>query len=289
MRPAADVLVIGDALLDVAVAYEVEPHPGGDVPAAIRIAPGGQGANIAVRLARRRLAVGLTCALGPDAAGDLLRERLAVDGVMVDPAPTTETGVVVIVVGPDGERTMFSRRVPLLPLSIDATPAWTVVSGYALLEKGELRLNRDHPGRLAIVGCALPESAAFQWWLRADDLQPDLVVMNADEARAIGADAATLALDFAALVVVTEPDGAQVAYGDGDTPVRRIPFDPIAAVDTTGAGDAFAASLISDLRKTPWPLDDAMLDAALAAAAAFAAQVASVPGAQTRVAAEEPA
>jgi ribokinase len=287
MRPAADILVIGDALLDVAVAPGTEPRSGGDVRASVRIAAGGQGANVAVRLARRRLAVTLACAIGEDAAGSIVRDALAADGVMVDAAPTAQTGVVVIVVGPDGERTMFSQRVPLLPLDIGTPAAWTVVSGYALLEEHELRL--DHRGRLAILGCSLPDGTAFDWWLRADEMRPDLVVLNADEARAIGADTATLALDASALVVVTEPDGVQAAFADPDMRVRRLEVRRVAPVDSTGAGDAFSAALIGDLRRAPWPIDEATLERGLASASAFAAQVAAVPGAQTRVPAEEPA
>jgi ribokinase len=287
MRPAPDVLVIGDALLDVAVAPGAEPRRGGDVRASIRMSPGGQGANVAVRLARRRLVVALACAIGGDAAGRIVRAALDADAVMVDAAPTDETGVVVVVVDPDGERTMFSQRVALLPLDVDTPAAWIVVSGYALLEPRDLRLN--HRGRLAILGCALPDGTAFDWWLRADEMCPDLVILNADEARAIGSDAATLAVGAGALVVVTEPDGVQVARPDPEMPVRRIEVPRAAAVDSTGAGDAFSASLISDLRRGPWPLDEATLERALGAAAAFAAQVAAVPGAQTRVPAEEPA
>ena len=47
------VVVIGDATLDVTVAPAEPMRHGGDVAAAIRLAPGGQGANVAVRLARR--------------------------------------------------------------------------------------------------------------------------------------------------------------------------------------------------------------------------------------------
>jgi ribokinase len=288
MQRVSDILVIGDAVLDVSVAPEDEPRPGADVPAAVGAAPGGQGANIAVRLARRRVPVRLACALGEDVAGRIVRHALSAEGVVLE-AAVRGSGVVVILVAADGERTMFSRRIPLLPLSVDTTAAWTIVSGYVLLEDGELTLN-DCGGRIAVVGCALPDGAASDWWLRARNLRPDLVVMNAEEARAVGgADASTLAVDSGALVVVTEPDGAQSASADPDLPVRRIRVDVVPAVDTTGAGDAFAAALVAELRQPPWPPAEAELDAAMTTAAALAAQVARVPGAQARVASEGPA
>jgi ribokinase len=287
MRRASDVLVIGDALLDVAVAPESEPRPGADVPAAVRATPGGQGANIAVRLVRRGIPVRLACALGEDVAGRIVRYALAEEGVLLEATRTGGTGVVVILVGSDGERTMFSRRIPLLPLTLDAAADWAVVSGYVLLEDGELRLTDR--GRLAVVGCALPERAAAQWWPRVDALRPDLVIMNADEARAVGADATALAREAGALVVVTDADGVQAGFADPDVPVRRIAVEAVRAVDTTGAGDAFAAALITELRDASWPPTPAALDGALSAASAFAAHVAGVPGAQARVSGEAPA
>jgi ribokinase len=282
MRDASEVLVIGDAVLDVAVAPEDEPRPGGDVPAAVGAAPGGQGANIAVRLARRGVPVRLACALGEDVAGRIVRHALSAEGVLLEAAGAGGSGVVVILVAADGERTMFSRRIPLLPLAFDTTAAWTIVSGYVLLEDGELQLN-DRGGRTAVVGCSLPEGAASDWWLRVESMRPDLVVMNAEEARAVGGDAARLALEAAALVVVTRPDGVEAAYPNPELAVRRVGIDRVAAADTTGAGDAFAAALIAELREPSWPPSPPVLDRALAVAAAFAAEVTRVAGAQTRV------
>jgi len=277
MRASADVLVIGDALLDVWVVPEAEPRSGADVPAAVRVGPGGQGANLAVRLARRGVRVRLACALGDDASGRLVRESLAAEGIELDDADAPATGAVVILIGFDGERTMLSRRVPLLPRTLDSAP-WTVISGYALLEGGELRVGS---GRRAVVGCAVPDGDEGAWWLRADELRPDLVVLNGDEARALGAGAPTLAAESGALVVVTEPGGAVVSRADGR--VQRAVIERVPAVDTTGAGDAFAAALLAELHDRSWPPGAAELGAALAAAAELAAQVAGMHGAQAAV------
>ncbi len=61
------------------------------------------------------------------------------------------------------------------------------------------------------------------------------------------------------------------------------------AVDATGAGDAFSAGLIADLADARWPPDAGQLEHAMASGADLASAVASVPGAQGRVAAEPPA
>ena len=127
------------------------------------------------------------------------------------------------------------------------------------------------PGRRAVLGCALPTGAEGTWWQRAAELQPAVVILNADEARAIGADVGTLALDSGALVVVTDRDGAIAASGNADDRPRRATVERAQALDTTGAGDAFAAGI----------------DRALAAGLELAAQVAGVPGAQAPVPLEQ--
>ena len=84
------VAVLGDALLDVSL-DPVEPmRRGGDVPATVRLAPGGQGANLAVRLARRGVRARLACGLGDDPVGRLLREGLEAEGVEVLAASVTQ-------------------------------------------------------------------------------------------------------------------------------------------------------------------------------------------------------
>jgi len=137
---ASTVIVVGDAVLDVLASPSEPIRPGADVPAAVWVAAGGQGANLAVRLARRGVAVELICGLGDDAGGRLLRETLAGEGVRVRTLPADATGAVIVLVDAAGERTMLSRRVALAArLASVASVAsvasdWLVVSGYLLLE-----------------------------------------------------------------------------------------------------------------------------------------------------------
>jgi sugar/nucleoside kinase (ribokinase family) len=61
------------------------------------------------------------------------------------------------------------------------------------------------------------------------------------------------------------------------------------AVDTTGAGDAFAAGLLAAVAATDWPPSEDLLGGALAAAVELASAVARADGAQAAVAGERPA
>ena len=284
------VTVIGDALVDVHVRPSATPRPDADVPAEIRLEPGGQGANLAVRLARRGLSVRLRCALASDAAGQWLRSSLEADGVNVAAAGDA-TGSVVVIVGPDGARTMLSHRIPLVPL-LPGQPepaAWRVVSGYVLVE-GEAAavLGRAAPGaRTVVAGCALAEGEHHAWLRAVADIGVDLLVLNAAEAAALapevepGRCAAELSDRVGGLVVVTDRRGASVSSGS-DVLRRDVPWHPD-GVDSTGAGDAFTAGLVATVMDERWPPTLDLLERGLDDAARLAASVARVPGAQGRV------
>ncbi|MCA1587675.1 MAG: carbohydrate kinase family protein, partial [Chloroflexi bacterium] len=188
--------VVGDALLDVTIDPSEPMRRGGDVPAAVRVGPGGQGANVAVRLARRGVTARLACALGRDAAGRVVREALEAEGVRVEAAAAPATGTVAILLAAGGERAMLSQRVPVTPgvdlAALTRGVDWLVISGYALLEAGALDFARRcaaQQPRRGILGCTLPDARVAEWRSAASAARAQLLVLNADEARAL-ADAA---------------------------------------------------------------------------------------------------
>lgn len=281
----AAVVVIGDALLDVH-ADPAEPiRLGADVPARIALEPGGQGANLAVRLARRGVAVQLITALGEDHAGQVLRDALAADGVDVRSVADTSTGMVVVLRGPAGERTMLSQRPTYAAAASAALPldaAWLVISGYCLLEPEADALARAvaaSPARRALIGCSVPGRLLDRWRELATSMRPDLLVLNEDEAEALGP------LTGNGAVAVTDAAGARLRIGEAIYRAE-VPAGP-PAIDTTGAGDAFAAALIAAILGGQWPPDDP--GDVLAVAVHAAASVARVQGAQAGVPAERDA
>ena len=296
MKPA--VIVVGDALLDVSARPGTPIRPGADVPAEVRIGCGGQGANLAVRLARRGVPVDLVCALGDDPGGTLLREELMREGVGLAAVPAAATGTVVILLDEHGERTMLSHRVPFAgdaAAAVRHDVGWLVVSGYPLLEPaaGELAAALgSRRARRVVVGCAVPDGKRDRWGRAVAELRPDLIVLNHDEAVALlpGASetedlAERLGDRFGAGVVVTDRSGA-TARMNGMRAAARPPAPETPATDTTGAGDAFAAALIAALLRSPWPPSGEALEAALTAAGELASAVAHAVGAVARVAGE---
>jgi ribokinase len=258
---------------------------GGDVPAEIRIGPGGQGANLAVRLARQGVEVDLVCALGDDPAAEIVRAALGADRVHLRELRAEATGTVVILGGADGERTMLSQRAPFAERVAGALAGeapWLVVSGYLLLEPagGQVAgVVAATTARRVLVGCAVPDPLAEAWRAAALAMRPDLLVLNRDEVDR---------LDLGPVdgMAITHAGGAVVSIGEAVVEVETPAGPP--AVDTAGAGDAFTAGLVAGLLDEAWPPPDHRLEDAVRHAVGLAAAVARAPGAQARVAGERP-
>jgi len=280
------VLVIGDALLDVRVAPRESIRPGSDVPARIALGPGGQGANVAVRLARQGVPVELIAALGPDPGGMILRDALRAEDIRLHAVPVESTGAVVVLGDAGGERTMLSQRPAFAHLVAPALltgASWVVVSGYLLHEPEAAGLAEALAQEIdlrVLLGCAVPDALVDPWRSAATALRPELTVLNRDEVR-------RLASARSGGVAVTDAGGATVSIAGVTVESRTAAAAP--ARDTTGAGDAFAAGLIAGLQDAPWPPERERMQDAVEAAVALAGRVARVAGAQTRVAGERAA
>ena len=181
MEARREVLVVGDALLDVTVQPAAPIQAGADVPAEIRIGCGGQGANLAVRLARQRVDVELVCGLGDDRAGALVTDALRAEGVQLSPVSVESTGAVVILLDEVGERTMLSRRAPFAANARVLPADWTLVSGYLFLEAEGVSLAGALGAgttRRVVVGCAVPEPSRSAWTAAVAAMHPDLLILN---------------------------------------------------------------------------------------------------------------
>ena len=300
------VSVIGDSTLDVMVRPAEQPRAGGDVAAHIALSPGGQAANVAVRLARAGASVTLATAIADDATGGLLLSALEADGVTLARLPAERSGTVVALLDPHGERSMLSDRVTLAPAAVARACAgaeWVHCSGYPLAD--------DATGdQLAAVIGALPTITRVS--VGGGSLPPDppraarvrdriatsharLLILGRDEAAALlnlplpslAAAADALASSFPGMVaVVTGGAAGSAAAGPGfalSVPARD-PATPM--IDATGAGDAYAAALIFALGATEWPPDVAVLRAAMEVGSRAGGLVARAAGAQARIAGE---
>jgi sugar/nucleoside kinase (ribokinase family) len=286
------VLVVGDVATDVVAVLSGEPAPGSDRPATIRMRGGGAAANVAVHLARLGSPVLLAGCVGDDPAGRALAAELAAEGVRtaLRAVPGAATGAVVSLVEPGGQRSMLADRGANLALRADDVPPPVPgdhlhVSGYALLDLGPRPAARAALAAALAAGCTVSVDPASTGPLRAagvgrflDDVAGATVLLpNADEARLLtgcgdAADAArALARRHPVVAVSLGADGALWAAGDA---VLHRPAHAATVVDTTGAGDAFAAGLLA-----AW-LGGAEPAGALDAGLALAAAVVGRPGAR---------
>ena len=279
------VVVVGDVATDVVVVLAGEPAPGSDRPATISTWGGGAAANVAAHLARLGIAVELAGCIGDDPSGAGLAAELTAAGVRLAlrTVPGVATGTIVSLVEPGGQRSMLADRGANLELAagdvtVPAPGGHLYVSGYTLLDP-----RPRTPGLRAIqdaeaAGCTVSVDPAstgplarygVDRWL-ADTAAATRLLPNADEARLLTgcgdpADAArALAARYPVVTVKLGPEGA--LWASGDALVHR-PAHPTTVVDTTGAGDAFAAGLLSAWLRSP-DVDPAVaLDAGLARAA----------------------
>ena len=241
---------LGDLALDVIVRLEQPLAPGADATSRIVLTPGGQAANVAAWVAALGGAARFVGKRAADGAGALAAGRLLELGVeVVGPVERTGGGVIVSLVHPTGERTMCADRgvaTELLPTELDA--AWFQdcghlhVSGYALLRE-PVRFAAARAVELARAAGASVSVDLSSWSairdygaarFRADlaGLAPDTVFANEEEDEIIGG-----AIEGTAWIVKRGSAGASF---DG-VEQAAMPVEP---VDTTGAGDAFAAGWI---------------------------------------------
>jgi sugar/nucleoside kinase (ribokinase family) len=260
-------VVVGDVITDVVAVLSGPLATGSDTAAGIRFSGGGQAANTAAWLAAQGAEVTLVAAVGDDETG---RERVAeLERVGVTCAVERHEGYptgTVIVLAHAGERTMISQRGANLRLTaghVDQALASVPddghlhLSAYTLLDAGSrdaglraLAVARERGLTTSVdAASAAPlrrvGAATFLSWVR----DVDLLLVNTDEATALagGLDPAAQAraLTATARRVVVKRGAAGAVWVDRGGTVETAPARGVPVVDVTGAGDAFAAGLLT--------------------------------------------
>lgn len=299
------ITVIGDSTLDVTVRAAEAPRAGGDVPARISISPGGQGANVAVRLARAGADVRLATAIADDSAGRMLAAALEADRVVVVQLGAERSGLVISLLDAAGERAMLSDRVTLDPTALAAAcrgAEWVHCSAYVLADDATgdavaRLLGSLTQARVSAGGGSLPDdpdrSARVRARLAAAGVA--LLILGREEAAALldrplpslAAAADALAVGFPGLIaIVTGAAAGSAAAGPGFALSVPAVEQATPTVDSTGAGDAYVAALILGLRRADWPPGVPRLREAMEQASQVGGLVSRVLGAQGRTAAE---
>ena len=261
-------LVLGSVNRDLVVRGPRLPRPGETVLGGeFYQASGGKGANQAVAAARAAAAKGAVAflgAVGNDEFGQKLRQALLDEGIdctHLKVVASTASGVALILVDDRGENLIgvaSGANSCLLPADIHELSEATFRQRSVLLASLESPLATVHRGlsRARQLGLAtilnpapVPDSAIVK------ELLPlvDLLTPNEHELAALsGATADTLpavaiaakkvqALGARQIIVTLGSEGALVVDEEGGT--HYIPAMPVAAIDTTAAGDCFSGAL----------------------------------------------
>ena len=248
------IATLGDLMLDVIVRLEEPLAAGDDVRARTRTGAGGQAANVAAWAASLGAEARCVAKRGSDATGGLVAAQLAALGVeLCGPVGDGTTGVVVSIVGADGERSMASDRgvaPSFAPDELDE--AWLDcdvlhVSGYALLREPiaatarlAARLARARGARVSVDVAAWTEIRSYgpvRFRELLDELAPDVLFATEAEWEMLGGAYLTAPVG----VIKRGPRGCTVVSEEA-----RLDLAPVEAevVDTTGAGDALAAGFL---------------------------------------------
>jgi len=286
------ILCLGDVALDVIAQLKEPINYGNDTASRISTHPGGQVANVATWITRTNNRSVLVARVGNDPVGfalvsDLDKYGVEHKGLMNSGRPS---GVVVILVDSNGERTMFPDNGANADLEVSDLPPLddidgVFVSGYALLDfrsretalamikkfqekKIPIFFDPTTTGAMKVVS----KSEILNWVSMVDG-----ILLNNEEARYLGEssdleEAEENLLKRTQLVIIKQ--GSRGATGVYKDQFAKVPAVTTNVVDTTGAGDSFAAGFI------PKWLETNNLEEALTAGTALAAKCVSIVGAR---------
>ncbi|WP_326829820.1 sugar kinase [Streptosporangium sp. NBC_01810] len=294
-------LVIGDVVTDVVALHGGSARSvlavGTDTAADIVLRPGGSGANTASWAARLGADTRILTRVGFDTAdwhaAELrrfgVRPHLRID-------PDRPTAVVIAMVDVTGERSMLTNRGAGGHIG---TGDWDEsllegvghlhLSGYTLFAEPGLQLSRLAMAEASRRGVSISVDPASTGFLRSfgverfiqETLTAQLIIPNLDEAllltRETSAEGAAeiLSLRYGAAAVKLGSRGALMAR-NGKL-AARVPALTTEVIDSIGAGDAFAAGLLTAL------LSGAGDEAALDAGRRAGAEAVTVLGGRPRI------
>jgi len=270
MADAPSVIVVGSVNLDIVATVDKLPVAGETVTGAeLNRFPGGKGANQALAAKRLGADVSLLACVGDDPDADLALSLLVAAEVDLSRCLTSaasSTGVALIAVSAAGENQIVvapGANGDLVAEKPDLPPADALLCQLEVPVDTLEACVREFGGLVCLnLAPAMPVPEALV-------RRADLIVVNETEAAFYG----SLVGEVGGIVATTfGAEGAQISKAGKVVASVKPPV--IAAVDSTGAGDAFTAALtLAMIEGQDW-------QEALAFACAAGAAAAAKPGAQ---------
>ena len=290
-RADGGVVITGEALIDLVLA------PDG----ALAGHPGGGPYNVARTIGRLEQPVAYLGRLSTDAFGRRLRSELRADGVALDAVVPTDTPTTLALaeldatggaqyefydVGTSAPGLTLEEAIAVLPddigmlyvgtLGLVFEPMATTLEAIVGRVGDETLVALDPNCRPSMID----DAAAYRARLGRLLARTDVVKASGDDLAWLDPDADTVTAarglighDGAVALVTLGADGALVVTRDE---VRELASPAVEVVDTIGAGDAFMGGFLACWRRNGLGRDDVRDLEQVAAAAAFACEVAAI-------------
>lgn len=266
---SADVVVVGSLGMDFVFRVPRLPKVGETLHGrSFSVVPGSKGGNQTVALARLGAKVALIACVGDDDNGRALRAGLERDGVdcgAIGVLPDETTGVAMIAVDDEGR-----NAIVIVPAAYGRLSPDIVGSHAAVLDGAKfvvcqmevpaatvawtLRRARANGATTILNPAPILGPLPSDWLAAIDYLIPNEVEAEflsgiaVDSVESAGAAARKLREAGAANVLITlGARGVFAATADGTE--RHYPGKPVAAVDTTAAGDVFVGGFVASLSR----------------------------------------
>ncbi len=290
------VLCIGDVMLDVIAEISVAPQLinfGSDTATRITTHGGGAGGNVASWLTIVGCQSHIVARVGNDSAGTALVAEFDALGVTHGNLyhENLDTGVIVILLDPTGERTMLAGAGANSHLALSDLPELDIfdavyLTGYALLNPMSREVALAMVKKIRATGLPIYFDPATVGGMSAVDSSEILswlgnmqtIILNEEEAVFLTGETELAA---ALNALLTHCHGAVIKRGalgaiakSRDSEIYEVPAIKTCVVDTTGAGDSFAAGFIASL------LTGADLPTALLSGTQIAARCVAIVGAR---------
>jgi ribokinase len=270
-----DVILLGDINVDMIASFPAYPVWGGEgVAGTLEYHTGGGVVSTARALANMGVSVGLIGRIGSDALAQQVRsdlEKVGIDLTQLQLDPVVSTGLIYIVVTPDGERTMFSVRGANVFTQIRSDveqyfigSRWYHFSGYSLLAEPQSSaaihgLESARQQRCRVSLDPGPE-LALRYQKRTIELLPKIDVFFPNESELFGLsgrrdikDGVQILLEQGCKSIVVKA-GRQGCIIADEKQYLEIPGFEVQVNDTTGAGDSFNAGVaLGRMVGLSWP------------------------------------
>lgn len=270
------IIAVGQLSCDTVVSLERPLAARDHNPGSALSMPGGTAAIVAHNIAALGGEAVFAGQVGEGMEDQNAARTLRDAGVQIGPLIRTPRGLrVVIVVEPDGERTMFAAgarplwsglELPIRRGDLVFFEGWHLLGEMPDADYMDLIRQANASGAVVAVDVCSVNNAGSHHRDLLENLPIDILLANSVEAEALG----LLSAPTSRVVVVHRGCAPTVLLARGDR--REFPVEVVTPVDTTGAGDTFAAGFLLALHSS------ADTETAVRRGLAAARQVVRVPG-----------